>query len=266
LQADVLDRAGLLAAVDGHRYDAVISQLSALRRAPLTHRHLTATNRLRVEGTANLLAAAQQVQAGGFVTQSMVFGYGYGDFGGRELGESDAFGPRGRGGFENHLAAMRANEQQVLGASEIEGIALRYGLVYGPGAAGDSLVLGLRRRRLPVIDGGGVQPWIYIDDAAVATVAALEHGVPGSAYNVADDEPVSFSRLLKSLAAAVGAPSPREVPVWLLTATPYAKAMMTGGLRVSTAKAKRELDWSPQVPSYHEGVEAIAAHYRKELV
>jgi len=265
VRADVLDRIALLAAVDGHAYDAVISQLSAMKKTPLMHRDLTMTNRLRVEGTANLLTVAEQVGAGRFVTQSMVFGYGYGDFGARVLSESDPFTPRGHGGFESHLAAMRANEQQVFHASE-GGIALRYGLFYGPGPAGDTLVSGLRRRRLPVIDGGGVQPWVYIDDAASATVAALEHGVPGSAYNVADDEPVSFSELLTAQAAAIGAPPPRVVPAWLLNATPYAKAIMTGGLRVSTAKAKRELGWAPQVPSHREGVRAVAANEGTEPV
>lgn len=263
LRADVLDRSTLLAAVDGLHFDAVISQLSAMRRAPLRHRDLRATNRLRTEGTSHLLATAERVRATRFLTQSMVFGYGYGDFGGRELTESDTFAPPGRGGFEHHLAAMRTNEQLVLHSTGVEGLALRYGLFYGPGAGADMLVSGLRRRRLPVIRHGAVQPWIQLDDAAAATVAALEHGTPGAAYNIADDHPVTFSRFLTTLAGALGAPRPRVVPAWLLSATPYAQAMLTGGLRVSTAKAKQELGWSPLTPSYREGIDALASAYRK---
>ncbi len=161
---------------------------------------------------------------------------------------------------------MRSGEQQVFAASHVEGIALRYGLFYGPGPAGDALIDGLRRRRLPVISGGGVQPWVYIDDAATATVAALERGTAGSAYNVADDEPVSFSDLITAMAAALGAPRPRTVPSWLLTPMPYAKAVMTGGLRVATAKAKHELGWAPRVPTYRDGVAELAQHYHREAV
>lgn len=262
IRVDVLDRSALSTALDGQRCDAVVSQLTAMKKAPMTHKDMAPTNRLRIEGTANLLAAADEVGARRFVTQSMVFGYGYGDFAGRVLTEDDTFAPPGVGRFEEALAAMRSGEEQVFGASHVEGVALRYGLFYGPGAAGDSLVDGLRRRRLPVIRNGGVQPWVYIDDAATATVAALERGAPGSAYNVADDEPVSFSDLMTAMAAALGAPKPRVVPSWLLTATPYAKAMMTGGLRVSAAKAKRELGWEPSMPTYRDGVAELTARYR----
>ncbi len=264
VRVDVLDRAGLRAALDGHRCDAVISQLTAMKKGPLRHQDMAATNRLRIEGTANLLDVAAQIGAGRFVTQSMVFGYGYGDFGDRVLTEADRFAPPGHGRFEEHLAAMRSGEQQVLAASHVEGIALRYGLFYGPGPAGDMLVEGLRRRRLPVVSGGGVQPWVYVDDAAAATIAALKHGTAGSAYNVADDQPVSFSELMTALAAALGAPRPRAVPSWLLTATPYAKAMMTGGLRVASNKAKQELGWVPRVASYRIGVAELAEHHQRE--
>ncbi len=263
IQVDVLDRAALLAALDGHRCEAVITQLTALKKAPAMHKDMAATNRLRMDGTANLLDVAERVGAGRFVSQSMVFGYGYGDFGGRVLTEADRFAPPGHGRFEEHLAAMRSNEQQVLGAPHIEGIALRYGLFYGPGAASEALIDGVRRRRLPVVRHGGVLPWVHVDDAATATVAALERGTSGSAYNVADDEPVSFSELITAMAAALDAPRPHVVPSWLLTAAPYAKAIMTGGLRVGTAKAHAELGWAPQVPSYRDGVAELAQHDRR---
>ncbi|GAA3546081.1 NAD(P)-dependent oxidoreductase [Amycolatopsis ultiminotia] len=262
LQVDVLDPDGLRAAVAGLRCDAVISQLTAMKKTPLRHQDMAATNRLRIEGTAALLAAAERIGAGRFVTQSMVFGYGYGDFGGRVLTEHDPFAPAGHGRFEEHLAGMRSAEQQVFEASHVEAIALRYGLFYGPGPAGDTMVDGLRRRRLPVLNGGGVQPWVQVDDAAAATVSALESGTADSAYNIADDEPVSFSELVRTLAAELGTAQPRAVPPWLLTPMPYAKAMLTGGLRVANAKAKHELGWVPRFPTYRDGLAELVRHYR----
>jgi nucleoside-diphosphate-sugar epimerase len=107
-----------------------------------------------------------------------------------------------------------------------------------------------------------VLPWVFIDDAATATVAALENGKGGTAYNIADDEPVSISVMLTATAEAVGAPRPLTVPSLLLAATPYARAVVTGGLRVSTAKAKAELGWTPRVPTYRDGMRLLAAHYR----
>ncbi len=160
---------------------------------------------------------------------------------------------------------MRSNEEQVLRAETMAGITLRYGLLYGPGPAGDGLVEALRRRRLPAVRHGDVEPWLYIDDAVSATVAALEQGEGGTAYNVVDDEPVSMSRLVITLADAIGAPKPRPVPSWILAAAPYAKAIALGGLRVSNAKAKRELGWTPAVPTYREGVRLMVRHYREEV-
>jgi nucleoside-diphosphate-sugar epimerase len=260
VRVDVLDRDALLAAVDGERCDAVVSQLTALKKMPVTHRDMAATDRLRSVGTANLVAAAERTGAQRFVTQSMVLGYGYGDHGDRVLTEDDEFAPAGRGRFEQHLAAMRTNERLVLGSSRFEGIALRFGLFYGPGPAGAAMLEGVRRRRLPVVRTSGPLPFVDIDDAVQATVAALERAPGGAAYNIADDEPVSLSALVGSLAEAVGAPAPRVVPSWLLGALPYGGAVMRGGLRVSTAKAKAELGWAPAVPTYRVGVGRMAAH------
>ena len=261
IQVDVLNRPDMLRALRGQRADAVISELTALKKPPASHKDMTATDRLRTEGTANLIAAARQIGARRFLTQSMVFGYGYGDWSGRVLTESDPFGPPGHGRFEEHIAAMRSNEQQVFAADGLEGVALRYGLLYGSGPAGDAMVDGLRKRRLPVVRNSGVQPWVYIDDAAAATAVAAERGEPGEAYNIADDEPVSLATVVTAMAEAVGAPKPRAVPGWLLAAAPYAKAVMTGGLRVSNAKAVRELGWTLRAPTYHEGIRLLARYY-----
>jgi nucleoside-diphosphate-sugar epimerase len=262
VQADVLDRCGLTHALAGQWADAVIAQLTALKKAPLRQASLAATNRLRVEGTANLLAAAQQLGARRFITQSMVLGYGFGDWGGRVLTEADPFAPPGHGRFEAHLAALRANEQQVLAARQLDGIALRYGQFYGPGPASDTLVAALCRRRLPVTRACGAVPWVYVDDAASATVAALELGERSTAYNITDDEPVSMAAMLAAMAAAVGAPRPWTVPGWLLAATPLTRAIVTGGLRVCNTKAKTELAWTLQAPTYRDGLRFMARHYR----
>lgn len=261
VQADVLDRPRLLEAVAGREYDAVVSELTALKKVPVRASHMRPTNRLRTEGTANLLDVARRTGARRFVTQSMVFGYGYRDFGGRVLTEEDPFGPSGESRFGEALAAMRSNEEQVLGAADLEGVALRYGLFYGPGPAGDGVVEGLRRRRVPVFSRSGVLPWVYVDDAAAATVAALDRGVPGSAYNVVDDEPVSFTEIVRAMAAALRTPRPWVLPSWVLAVAPYLKAVVSGGLRVSNEKAKRDLDWSPQRSTYRQGVAEMAEHY-----
>jgi nucleoside-diphosphate-sugar epimerase len=262
VQANVLDGRALAVALKGERADAVISQLTALKKTPGRHWHMAATNQLRVAGTANLLAAAQQVGARRFVTQSVVFGYGFGDWDGRVLTEADWFAPPGRGQFEEHLAALRACESAALQTAGIDGIALRYGLFYGPGPACDTLVAALRHRRLPVVRSSGVIPWVYVDDAAAATLAALERGTAGAAYNIADDEPASLAAVQVAMAEAVGAPRPLTVPGCLLAVTPYARSIARGGLRVSTAKAKAELGWTPRVPTYRDGMPFLASHYK----
>jgi nucleoside-diphosphate-sugar epimerase len=204
--ADALDRGALLAAVQGRAADAVIHQLTALKKPPARHRDMAQTNALRTVGTANLLAAAAAVGARRFVTQSMVFGYGYGDHGQEPITEDDPFGPPGRGRFTQHLAALRSAEDQTWSAAGIDGVALRYGLCYGPGRAIQGLVEPLRRRRVPIPpEGGGVMSWVYIDDAAAATVAALERDRAAQAYNVVDDEPVRWGDFVGALARAINA-------------------------------------------------------------
>lgn len=219
-----------------------------------------ATDRLRTEGTANLLAAARQLGALRFIAASTVFGYGFGDWGSRVLTEADPFAPPGRGRLETHLAALRHSERRVLGARGIDGIALRYGLFYGPGPASDAIVARLRRRQLPVTAASGPLPWIYIDDAATATIAALELGERATAYNIADGQPVSMTVMLTAMADAVGAPRPRTVPSWLLAAAPFARAVFTSSLAVSSAKANAELAWTPQVPTYTDGLRLMRRH------
>lgn len=258
LVADVMDPEALLKAVEGLKADAVFHEMTALKKIPTRHRDMAATDALRIQGTANLLAAARLMGARRFVTQSFFMGYGYGDWGDRVLTEEDPFAPPGRGAFERHLAAMRSTERQAFTAEGIDGIALRYGSLYGPGRGSEQMIEMLRRRRLPVPrGGGGITSFIYVEDAAAATVAALERGRSGEAYNVGDDEPVSWREFFRVVAKAFGAPQPREVPRWIFRFMPYARAMLMGDHRISNAKAKRELLWTPSAPTCREGISRL---------
>jgi nucleoside-diphosphate-sugar epimerase len=260
LVVDVMDKTALLNAVDGLEADAVIHQLTAMKNASPRLRADDPTNALRTRGTANLLAAARMIGARRLVTQSLIFGYGYGDHGARELTEDDPFGlPQGI--YTDPLVAgLLSAEQQTFTAERIEGIALRYGLLYGPGAFSDLFVELMRRRQLAIPrGGGGTISWIHVEDAAAATVAALELGQAGRAYNVVDDEPVNWQDFTWTLAEAFGTPRPLAVPRWALRlVAPYLAFMMTSTLRVSNAKAKRELLWTPATPTYHEGLSRLA--------
>ncbi|MER7457521.1 NAD(P)-dependent oxidoreductase [Micromonospora sp. NPDC126480] len=255
--ADVLDRENLLAAVRGVRADAVLHELTALGTTNM-RAALQSTNSLRTTGTANLLAAARAVGAHRFVTQSIVLGYGYHDHGPHVITEDDPFGEPASGKLGEAVAAIRSTEEQVFSADEMEGIALRYGFFYGRDSMTSMIVNLLRKRRLPVPSSGGFANFIYLEDAAAATVAALEKGRAGQAYNIVDDEPVRWGDYLDTFAAQLGARRPWRVPNWMLRPIPYVHAMMTTSMRVSNAKAKRELGWAPAVPTYREGIPLVA--------
>jgi nucleoside-diphosphate-sugar epimerase len=258
VRADVLDRDGLLGSVRGRRYDAVIHELTALKKPPAQFRDMAATNVLRTTGTANLLEVARAVGATRFVTQSIVFGYGYADHGDEPLTERSRFGEAGHDRFAPTIRAMAAAENQLFEAPDVEGVALRYGLFYGRDLA---TVAGmLRARRLPVTSYAGTLAFVHHEDAAAATVAALRRGRAGSAYNVVDDTPVSWRDYAMEVAATVGAPRPLTVPGWLLRiVAPYAARFMTRvSMVVSNARAKDELGWKPEYGSYVEGVAAAA--------
>jgi nucleoside-diphosphate-sugar epimerase len=149
---------------------------------------------------------------------------------------------------------------RVVPSAPLEGIVLRYGNFYGPGASETTVEL-IRKRQLPIVgDGGGVWSWIHLDDAAAATVAAVEHGGRG-VYNIVDDEPAPVSEWLPALAAAIGAKPPRRVPTWVgrLLGGEAVVLMMTQARGASNAKAKRELGWQPQYPSWRTGFTALAS-------
>lgn len=259
--ADALDRDALLRALDGQAADAIVNQLTALKKAPARHSGMALTNRLRVEGSANLLVAADLVGATRFVTQSIIFGYGYRDHGGAVLTEADTFGEAAGTGTDPHVAAMRSAEEQAFSAPE--GIAVRYGLLYG--GDGGQLQALLARRGVPVADGG-LLGWVHHDDAAKATIAALERGRAGEAYNVVDDRPATWREVITAMADAYGAPRPWAVPGWLMRlAAPYlASFAVDTSMRVSNEKANRQMGWRPTFATYRHGVAAMASAARPD--
>ncbi|MFF5966546.1 NAD-dependent epimerase/dehydratase family protein [Streptomyces collinus] len=258
VRADLMDRDALLRAVDGHHFDTVVHAATALRKPPMRDRDMYATDALRTGGTAHLVEAARATGARRFVVESMAFGYGYGDHGDRPLTEDDPFGPRGATPpLERHIAAMRTKERLAFEAQALEGVALRFGLFYGPGGT-EALLPLLRRRQLPLPgDRGRVLPWVELTDAARAVVAAVERGRPGQAYNIADDTPMGFRAHVEAVARTFGLPEPVNVPLWLLKPMSYAHTVMSSRLRMSCAKAERELGWTPRYASSHEGLAAL---------
>jgi nucleoside-diphosphate-sugar epimerase len=257
--ADVLNRQDLLRAVNGMAADVVIHELTALRNPPTRFRDMEMTNTLRITGTKHLLEAARAVGARRFLTQSMVPGYGYVDHGPRPLTEQDSFGePRG-GKADPIVAAMLSTEQQVFSAEGIEGIALRYGAFYGLSGS-EGVVQMLRDGKMSIPrNGSGTMSWIHLADAAAATGAAMEKGAPGQAYNIVDDEPATWSAMFAEHARVADTPPPRRLPRWVIRlAAPYfATLMVDTSMRVSNAKAKAELSWTPAFATYREGVASL---------
>lgn len=254
--ADALDRDQLLHAASGLRFEAVVHQMTALSKAPARHSSMEATNMLRTVGTHNLLALAREAGVRRFVTQSIVFGYGYVDHGEVLLTEKTPFGTLRGLPTDRHVTSMRINEEAVVGADEMEGVALRYGLLYG---ADDVTTEMVRRRKVPVPRPSRRRlAWVHVDDAVSATVTALEHGRAG-VYNVVDDTPASWEDVLTALAASVGAPAPRVMPDWLFRlGAPYVAAMLGTSMHVSNQKARAELGWSPVHASFRDGLAALA--------
>jgi nucleoside-diphosphate-sugar epimerase len=255
--ADALDPDAVAKAVAESDPEVIVHQLTALSSSiDMRHfdRDLELTNRLRTEGTDQLLAAGRAIGVKRFVAQSFA-GWPFARSGGPVKSEDDPLDPAPPDGMRRALEAIRHLETAVIGAEWTTGIVLRYGGFYGPGTSiapeGEHLEL-IRKRRFPVVgDGGGVWSFIHIEDAADATVAAVEHGSRGI-YNVVDDEPAQVAEWLPAIAKSVGAKPPRRVPRWLgrLLAGEVATVMMTEVRGASNAKAKRELGWRPAHPSW----------------
>ena len=261
--ADALDPDQVAEAVAAARPEVIVHQLTAIGSIDTRHmeRDFAPTNRLRIEGTDHLLSAGQAVGVRRFVAQSNIAAYGR--IGGPVKSEEDPYDRAPARRARANLEAMVHLEQAVLGAPWTEGIVLRYGWFYGPGtslAAGEEQVEVVRTRKVPVVgDGGGVWSFIHIADAAEATVAAIEHGSRG-VYNVVDDDPAPVAERLPALAQELGAKRPMCVPRFIgrLFAGEYGVVVMTEIRGASNEKAKRELTWQPQHPSWRHGFVATS--------
>ncbi|WP_436777864.1 NAD-dependent epimerase/dehydratase family protein [Yinghuangia sp. YIM S09857] len=260
---DGLDPLSVGEAVAAARPEVVVHQMTAIGPAHSGKpdiknfdKWFALTTRLRTEGTDNLLAAAEAAGAEHFVAQSYASWNGIRQ-GGWVKSEEDPLdlieGTKAQPG----MAAIRYLEEAVLGAG---GAVLRYGALYGPGATDDQVEL-VRKRQFPLVGSGeGHCSWLHLDDAASATVLAVEQRARG-VYNIVDDEPAPANAWLPYLAECAGGKRPMRVPVWLarLLAGKVAVTMMTEGRGFSNAKAKRELGWVPRYPSWRQGFrEALA--------
>jgi nucleoside-diphosphate-sugar epimerase len=251
---DGLDAASVGEAVAKARPDAIVHEMTALSAAhagkpDFKHfdRFAATTNRLRIEGTDHLLAAAEATGVSRVVAQSVAQSFR----GGRMLTEEDPVEP-GTGTMARMLVqGVLHVEDAVVKAG---GAVLRYGALYGPGATDDQVDL-VRKRKFPLVGRGtGYFSWVHLDDAASATVLAVEQHATGL-FNVVDDEPAPVSEWLPYLAACAGAKPPMRVPAWLarLLAGDFAVALLTEGRGFSNAKAKRELGWKLRYPSWRLG-------------
>jgi nucleoside-diphosphate-sugar epimerase len=254
---DGLDAASVGEAVAKARPEVIVHQMTAISVAhagkpDFRHfdRWFATTSRLRTEGTDHLLAAAEATGVSHFVAQ------GYASWNGiREGGwvktEEDPLDLETGTAAHVGMEAIGHVEDVVVRAG---GAVLRYGWLYGPGAT-DDLVEPVRKRQFPLVGRGtGYCSWVHLDDAASATVLAVEHKATG-VFNIVDDEPAPASEWLPYLAACAGAKAPRRVPVWLarLLAGEVAVTMMTEGRGFSNAKARRELGWQLRYPSWRQG-------------
>ena len=248
---DGLDAVSVGEAVAAARPDAIVNQMTALSVAHAgkpnlrkAERFFATTNRLRSEGIDHLLAAAEATGVSHVVAQ------GHASMNGERKGgwvktEDDPLEAIEGTKAINHL------EDVVTHAG---GAVLRYGGFYGPGANDDQVKL-VGKRLFPLVGAGtGYLSWVHVDDAASATVLAVEQRAKG-VFNIVDDEPAPVSEWLPYLAKCAGAKPPRRVPRWLarLLAGEMVVGMMTEGRGFSNAKAKRELGWELRYPSWRQG-------------
>ena len=253
---DVLDPAATHRVVAGTRPEAIIYQATALAGSGFSRRldaTFALTNRLRTEGTDHLLAAARAAGVPRLVAQSFA-PYRYAHQGGPVKTEADPVLADPPGSARETFAAMQHVDDAVTGAG---GIALRYGGFYGDP---DSMTKAVRKRQFPLVgDGAGMMSFVHLDDAAAATVLALDHDGP-AVYNVTDDEPAPAREWLPALAAAVGAKSPRHVPAWVgRLIMGESLDMMTAARGAANTRAKQELGWTLRYPSWRQGFPASFA-------
>lgn len=258
--ADALDEKALSEAVIKVEPEVIVHQLTShggLANFKKMDDDFRVTNRLRIETTSTLLKAASVVGTRRLVVQSFC-GLAFAREGGWVKREDAPLDSKPPAGFRKTVEAIRYLEDSLLKTKKIEGIALRYGFLYGPGtsiSADGELVAMVRRRQFPIVgNGAGVWSFTHAEDAARAAAAAIFQGRPG-VYNVVDDEPAPVADWLPALAQCVGAKKPRRIPTWL--ARPVLGeggiAMMTQARGGANAKAKKELDWQLAFPSWRKG-------------
>ena len=255
---NLLDAEAVRKAVLETRPDAIIHEgtaLSGLKFSKNMDGLFTETNALRTQGTDALLAAAREAGVERFVAQSFA-SLRYVREGGPVKTEADPLHPNPLPSMRESEAAMRHVERTVV---EFGGIVLRYGGFYGDSS--DAMPDPVRKRQFPVVgNGGGITSFIHLEDAAAATVLAVESDKTGI-YNIVDDDPAPMREWLPYLAEVLGAKPPRHVPAWLakLFAGELAVLMGTEARGASNAKAKRELGWTLRYPSWRQGFVATYA-------
>jgi nucleoside-diphosphate-sugar epimerase len=261
--ADGLDRGAVIEAVVRAEPEVVIHEMTSLAHLKGVRRfdhEFALTNRLRTEGIDHLLEGARAAGARRFVAQSYA-GFNYERAGGPVKTEDDPLDPSPPAAMARSLAAIRHLEAAVMGQDALEGVVLRYAGFYGPASEMPSLLDAVRRRRMPIIgDGGAVWSFVHLDDAAAATVIALEHGKPG-VYNIVDDEPAPVAEWLPYLAEVAGAKPPRHLPLWLarLVGGEHMVVLMDEARGASNEKARGELGWEPSHHSWRTGFKEVLA-------
>lgn len=261
---DGLDGTRVREVVRSAKPEVIVHEMTDLGGvADLRHfdRVFASSNRLRTEGLDHLLAAGRETSVKRIVAQSYC-GWPYAREGGAVKSEEDALDPHPPREFRRTLDAIRYLEDQVTRAPDLDGVALRYGGLYGPdtGLFASAFIDQIAKRHVPLIGSGdGWWSFIHVEDAAEATALAVERGRPGSIYNIVDDEPAPVREWLPFVAALLGAKPPRHVPAWLarIVAGEHLIVMMTEARAGSNAKAKRELRWQPKHPSWRGGFAEI---------
>ncbi len=263
--ANGLDAAAIEAAIGSNTPDAIVHEMTDLSGASdLRHfdRAFAASNQLRTRGLDILLAAAKENGVKRFIAQSYC-GWPYARSGDAVKTKADALDPDPPAEFLASLKAIQYLERTVTASVKPEGIVLRYGAFYGPGTGmlDRVMVEQIRSRRVPLIgSGAGWWSFVHVDDAAVATVKALERGKAGNIYNIVDDDPAQVGEWLPALAAMLDAKRPFHLPAWIarIVAGEHLVSMMTQARAGSNAKARTEFGWTPAHPSWRRGFSNIA--------
>jgi nucleoside-diphosphate-sugar epimerase len=260
--ADALDASAIERVVQTFKPDVIVNQLTAIPQDVdflNFDREFEATNRLRTEGSDNLIAAAKKADVHRLIAQSFA-GSPYARVGSMVKSEEDPFDSSPPKQFRKTFDALRYLESALITQFPAGGVVLRYGWLYGPGTAlskNGAMADAVRKRMLPIVGGGtGVWSFLHVEDAAVATVAALD--APAGIYNVVDDEPALTRDWISLLANLLGAKSPLELPAW--AAKPlvgeHGLAVLRDNRGASNQKAKRTFAWSPCYSSWKDGFRA----------